>query len=100
MDKDLKIEFRTFRIIGEEEFRYVAWRVIPSQLKWWQRLFNLWRPLRFVMSDGDYFNWFRIERYIELKEKYHTVGDMQYRKKYLSNLSKMRKELNRRLWDE
>ena len=100
MDKDLKIEFRTFPIIGEEELRYVAWRVEPSQLKWWQKLFNPWRLLNFVMSDGHYFNWFRFERYQELKEKYHTVGEIKYRKKYLATLSKTRKDLNRRLWDE
>ena len=98
MDKNLKIEFRTFRIIGEEDMRHVAWRVVPSQLNWWQRLFNPWRLLSYVMSDGDYFNWFSLERYKSTKETYHTVGDIIERKKQLKYLSKERRKNIRDDW--
>lgn len=81
--ENLKIEFKTVRILGITHYRYCFWRIVPSELGLFQRLFsNPWRQLWFIHY-GAKETWFSPYDFSEVKSKYKTVGDMAARKEKL-----------------
>lgn len=84
--ENLKIEFKTERISSSITSRYCYWRIVPSELGLFQRLFsNPWRQLWFI-DRGHKETWFSPNDFIALKSKYKTVGDMITREKKFNDI--------------
>lgn len=98
-NENLKIEFTTFPIIGELDHRHILWRVEPSQLTFWQRLFNPWHLLRYVTRDGSWMDWYEPYEYKEIKKKYETLHDMEVRKEALRQIRAERRKSLKDEWE-
>ena len=79
MKPNLKIEFKTERNTERGLYRLVSWRVVPSELGLFRRLFlNPWHPV-YHYHDGYATDLFDPGEFKNLKESCKTVGDMKDR---------------------
>ena len=91
--ENLKIEFKTVPISPNIIHRYCYWRIVPSELNLFQRLFNNpWRKVWFI-DRGTKEEWFSPNNFVAVRSKYKTVGDMVAREERLE-------EALRKPWDE
>lgn len=78
MDKNYKIELKTKATVYSPISRPVFWRIVPSELSFWHRLFNPWRRLYAVnatfMERKEFFD---SDDYRSLKEKLLSVDDVR-----------------------
>ena len=77
MNKNLKIEYSTRRNTDKSLYRYVFWRVVPSELGIFRRLFcNPWREIYMYDSNGYSNDLFSASEYKALVNSCKTVGDV------------------------
>lgn len=100
---DAKIEYRTITLEPDSsEYRYLQYRICPSELNLWQRMFrNKWRYVYVAYNNFDGFSYtFEVEEAIEITSKHRTWGEIadflnyQYRKGTAKNREKALKEAN------
>ena len=83
IDPNAKIEYKS----KEMEFivsdnRYLLYRIVPSELKWWQRIFcNKWRHVKDAMPEynpnyGKYCELYDYEEACEIRDNYKTYGEI------------------------
>lgn len=83
INPNTKIEYKS----KEMEFiashnRYLLYRIVPSELKWWQRIFcNKWRYVRDAMPEysplyGKYCEVYYYEEAREIRDNYKTYGEI------------------------
>lgn len=89
MDKNLKVEWTTKAYRPGGVNREVFWRVDPSCLKWWQRIFNPWRKMYTFDHRGRSDDIFSPEEFKLTKKECQTVGDIY---KTFENARKRREE--------
>ena len=88
--KDLKVEYKTERIqIGDTytQNRHCFWRIQPSELPWWKRPFNRWKPIHVYLKTFTELSticnpW----EFSEVKNNCKTVEDIENREQKLRNL--------------
>ena len=85
--KNLKIEFKSERLsTGCPEFRHCFWRIVPSELPWWRRLFNLWKPIQtFNNTFTELSDMCGPWEFSNIKETCKTVEDIEKRNQELQN---------------
>lgn len=105
---DAKIEYRTLPLEYENngELRYLQFRICPSELNWWQRIFqNKWRD---VFCAYKYFSGynplFNVKDAKLIISKYKTWGDIcDFLKTQMKNSIKDEKQLkkinNELMWE-
>ena len=72
---DKKVEFKTKKAFSN--CREVYYRIAPSELKWWERLFNPWRQMyRALKFVGGICEVFELKNYHDLVFPLKTYGDV------------------------
>lgn len=85
--ENLKVEFKTACIsFNITNYRYCFWRIAPSELNLFQRLFlNPWRQVWYI-DLGTKETWISPGVFTTIKSKYKTVGDMIERENRLKGM--------------
>lgn len=79
MKSNLRIEFKTERNTERGLYRLVYWRIVPSELGLFRRLFlNPWHQA-YYYRDGSSTDLFDPGEFKSLKESCKTVGDIKDR---------------------
>lgn len=86
MKPELKIEFATQKFSDRGFYRYVYWRVVPSELGFFRRLFNFWKKLYLYKPSGYSSDLFSSEDFKKVKNSCKTVGDIIERDKNFEKL--------------
>ena len=85
-NKNLKVEYCTRKPMVRSRFRNVYWRIVPSELKWWQRPFNRWHKMFYYEYDGSSSDLFSHDEYHQMVDCYKTVEDIEKREEKYRNI--------------
>jgi len=84
--KDLKIEFKSEKLLSSHDFRYCFWRIVPSELSWLGRLFNRWNLIKtFDSALIELSDLCDAWEFSKIKETCKTVGDIEKRDQELQD---------------
>ena len=113
MADNRKVEFSTeITMNGHSQFRKVYWRIVPSELNWWDRKFhNRWHKMWWYYKDGNYTDLFSVEEFKFMRSSISTVSDVEKweeegdRKREMSiehesRYRDWRDAINEKNWDE
>ncbi len=105
---DAKIQYRTLPLECENDGqkRYLQFRICPSELNWWQRIFqNKWHDVFYAYKYiSGYNTLFNVEEAKLIISKYKTWGDINdflktQMKNTIKNKEQLKKINNELMWE-